>query len=89
MPWLLLEAREVVQDSLGFSPYELVFGHKVCGPLAICHDGLKGGPDPPHILLQYVDGFSCRLVLVGQMAKKNLNKQNKMKRLFVSCVLSR
>lgn len=25
--------REVVQESLGFSPSELVFSHNVCGPL--------------------------------------------------------
>ena len=33
IPWLLLEAREVVQDSIGFSPNDLVFGHQVRGPL--------------------------------------------------------
>ena len=27
LPWLLLAARAVVQDSTGFSPNELVFGH--------------------------------------------------------------
>ncbi len=47
LPWLLLVACEVVQDSLGFCPNELVFGHKVRGPLAVLHDGLKGGPYPP------------------------------------------
>lgn len=30
-PWLLLAAREVVQESTGFSPYELVFAHIVYG----------------------------------------------------------
>lgn len=83
LPWLLLAAREVVQDSLGFSPNALVFGHKVRGPLAVLHDGLKKGPDPPQSLLQYVDGFRRRLLVAGQMAKDNLlNKQKKMKRLF-------
>lgn len=54
LPWLLLVACEVVQDSLDFCPNELVFGHKVRGPLAVLHDGLKGGPYPPQSLLQYV-----------------------------------
>ncbi len=42
LPWLLLAAREVTQSSLGFSPNELVFEHKICGPLAILEDSLKG-----------------------------------------------
>jgi len=28
LPWLLLAAREVQQESLGFSPNDLVFGHR-------------------------------------------------------------
>lgn len=28
-PWLMLAAREVTQESTGFSPNDLVFGHKV------------------------------------------------------------
>lgn len=73
----------MVKDSLWFSPNELVFGHKVRGPLAVLHDGLKGGPDPPQSLLQYVDGFRHRLFIAGQMDKENLlSKPKKMKRLF-------
>ena len=34
--WLLLAAREVVQDSTGFSPNELVFGHSECVDLSQC-----------------------------------------------------
>ena len=32
---LLFAVRESVQESLGFSPFELVFGHTVCGPLKL------------------------------------------------------
>ena len=39
LPWLLLAAREVTQESTGFSPNELVFGHTVRGPLAALQDG--------------------------------------------------
>lgn len=35
LPWLLLAACEVNQESIGFSPKDLVFGHKVCGPLTL------------------------------------------------------
>ena len=33
LPWLLLAAREAVQENTGFSPNELVFGHAVHGPI--------------------------------------------------------
>ena len=32
---VLFAAREAVQESLGFSPFELVFGHSVRGPLKL------------------------------------------------------
>jgi len=46
LPWLLLAAREVQQESLGFSPNYLVFGHSVRGPLSILREGL--GEENPH-----------------------------------------
>lgn len=38
LQWLLLAAREVVQESIGFSPNDLVFGHAVRGSLAVFQD---------------------------------------------------
>ena len=35
---LLFVVRESVQESLGFSPFELVFGHTVRGPLKLLTD---------------------------------------------------
>lgn len=41
LPWLLLAAREVTQESTGFSPNDLVFGHAVRGPLAALQEDWK------------------------------------------------
>ena len=41
LPWLMLAAREVTQESTGFSPNELVFAHSVRGPLAVLRDGVE------------------------------------------------
>lgn len=60
LPWLMLAAREVVQESTRFSPNELVFGHSVCGPLAALYDGLVES-EPPKTLANYVNGFRHRL----------------------------
>ncbi len=40
LPLLLFALRETVQESLGFSPAELVFGHTVRGPLKLLKEKL-------------------------------------------------
>lgn len=47
LPWLMLLAGEVVQESIGFSPNELVFGHTVRSPLAILSDQGAGPSQEP------------------------------------------
>lgn len=78
----MLAAREVVQEITGFSPNELVFAHKVKGPLA----ALAGGwidSDPPANLVDYVNGFRKRLYTTRELVKnKLLATQSKMKYLF-------
>ncbi|KAL2080855.1 hypothetical protein ACEWY4_022708 [Coilia grayii] len=79
LPWLMLAAREVTQVSTGFSPNDLVFGHKVRGPLAVLQGDLKPAETPVN-LLDYVNGFRRKLLLAGKMAMKNLTRaQQKMK----------
>ena len=82
VPWLLLAAREVGQESTGFSPNELVFAHQVRGPLSLLKDGLEESK-PPVKVVDYVNGFRRRLMLAWKMASENLTKsQRGMKRLF-------
>lgn len=71
MPWLLLAAREVVEESTGFSPNDLVFGHKVCGLLAVLQSSVKSS-DSPKNLLSCVDGFRQRLKQARQLASDKL-----------------
>lgn len=83
LPWLLLAAREVVQDSTGFSPNELVFGHSVRGPLAMLRDAAAPSSEPPSNLIDFVNGFRHRLYSAGEMAKSKLSvSQGKMKHLY-------
>jgi len=83
LPWLLLAAREAVQDSTGFSPNELVFGHSVRGPLAVLRDAVAPSSEPPSNLIDFVNGFRHRLYSAGEMAKVKLSlSQGKMKRLY-------
>lgn len=82
LPWLMLAAREAVQESTGFSPNELVFGHKVRGPLAVLKDDWVEA-EPPKNLVDFVNGFRHRLFVAGGMARERLHTaQGKMKKLY-------
>lgn len=82
LPWILLAIREVVQESTGFSPNELVFGHTVRGPIAVLADEWNI-TDPPENVLDYVSGFRYRLYEARAIALRKLGKsQEKMQRLF-------
>ena len=48
---LLFAVRESVQESLGFSPFELVFGHTVRGPLKLLKEIFLSQEDTPLNLL--------------------------------------
>ena len=77
---LMFAARESIQESLGFSPFELVFGHTVRGPLKLLKESwLQDDPGNVH-LLDYVSRFRERLFKVCEMAHANLKSaQIKMK----------
>ena len=69
--WLLLAIREVAQESLGFSPNELVFGHAVRGPTAVLADEWST-TQPAANVLDYVSVFRFRLYQAHAAAKNAL-----------------
>ena len=77
---LLFAVRESVQESLGFSPFELVFGHSVRGPLKRFKEKLLSHDDVSLNILQYVSDFRTKLSNACEVAKANLKSaQNSMK----------
>ena len=77
---LLFAVRESVQESLGFSPFELVFGHTVRGPLKLLKEKFLSDDDVTLNLLQYVSDFKNRLSKACDAAQSNLKSaQSKMK----------
>ena len=77
---LLFAVRESVQESLGFSPFELVFGHTVRGPLKLLKEKFLSDDDSFLNLLQYVSDFKNRLSKACEAAWSNLKSdQSKMK----------
>ena len=79
---VLFAARESVQESLGFSPFELIFGHQVRGPLALLRE--QWANKDTHVsLLDYVARFKERLNNACALAKENLHSaQTKMKKWY-------
>ena len=68
---LLFAVREVVQESLGFRPAELVFAHTVCGPLKLLHEKWVGNSEPKN-LLDYVCNFRLKLCCAYELAKESM-----------------
>ena len=72
--------RESVQESLGFNPFELVFGHTVRGPLKLLKEKFRSDDDSSLNLLQYRSDFKNRLSKACEAAQSNLKSaKSKMK----------
>ena len=91
VPLALFAVREIVQESLGFSPAELVFGHTVRGPLRMLRDQLTGESSPTQRnVLTYVSRFRERLHEACSIARESLSvAQQGMKRHFDKKALPR
>ncbi|PFX24909.1 Transposon Ty3-I Gag-Pol polyprotein [Stylophora pistillata] len=68
---LSFAARESVQESLGFSPFELVFGHTVRGPLKLLKEKFLSSESHTINLLQYVSDFRTKLNKACELARAN------------------
>ena len=73
---LLFAYREAVQESTGFSPFELLFGRVVRGPLGILRELWTGDVVEPDTktTYQYVLDLKDRLEATCQVVQENLSK---------------
>jgi hypothetical protein len=79
VPYVLFAIRDSVQESLGFSPFELVFGHEVRGPLRVVKEKFLDSP-PSTDLLSYVTNMRDRLAQACKIASENMSEsQARMK----------
>ena len=68
LPYLLFAYREVPQSSTGFSPFELLYGHTVRGPLDILKESCQGSIRGEESVVSHVLAIRERLYQV--MEKK-------------------
>jgi len=80
LPFLMFAVRESVQESLGFSPAELVFGHTVRGPLKLLSEQLLNPSSVSLPVDDYVTSIREKLHKAQTLAKLHLSTaQSKMK----------
>ena len=83
LPFLMFAARDATQESLGFSPFELVFGLSVRGPLSLLKDTWMQESRENKSLLDYVSRFRRRLQETSDIAREKLKSvQGKMKKRY-------
>ena len=84
LPLLLFAVREMLQESLGFSPADLVFGHTVRGPIRLLREKfLSNKTSSIENMLDYVSSFRERLHHACDLARDSLSTaQSKMKTNF-------
>ena len=82
--FMLFAAREAVQESLGFSHTEFMFGPMPQGPLKCLHDKFSVSESVAECnVLNYVSQFCERLHEASSLAKESLyNSQTVMKRHY-------
>jgi len=89
LPFLVFAARDSVQESLGFTPFELVYGHHVRGPLKLLKDKCFDDRGQDNVIT-YVSKMKQRLHDAVQVAHKNLMvSQEKMKETYDIDTVSR
>ena len=79
---LRFTVREAVQESLGFSPFELVFGHTVRGPLKVLKESWLIEEFSINLLDQ-VSTLRNRLTVACELVQRNMKlAQTRMKRWY-------
>ncbi len=82
VPLLLFAVRNTVQESLGFSPAELVFGLSPQGPLKLLQEQLlsQSHSVTDKNVLDHVSSFHERFYSIWKLARQNLEmSQSQMK----------
>ena len=80
VPYLFFAYREVPQDSTGFSPFELLYGRAVRGPLDILKESWKEPRKCGDNVVSYVLAMQDKLAAMAEMVKGNLERaQQKQK----------
>ncbi len=82
LPYLLFAYREVPQASTGFSPFELLYGQQVRGPLDLLKEQWEGPKDGTCSVVQYVIQMRERLEEMTSLAQENIKKAQQTQKVW-------
>ena len=82
-PYLLFAYREVPQESTGFSPFEMLYGHRVRGPLDILKESWEGDRKSSESIVEYFLKMRRRIAAMKSLAHENqIESQRKQKTYY-------
>ena len=83
LPYLLFAYREVPQASSGFSPFELLYGRPVRGPLDVIRETWEATEGTDESVVSYILSTQERLQSMMQVVEKNVTKaQSRQKQWY-------
>ena len=80
LPYLLFAYREVPQSSTGFSPFELLYGRTVRGPLDVLRESWEGGRQSSESVVSHVLSMREKLEKMAELVQENLAKAQKQQK---------
>ncbi len=82
VPLVLFAVREAVQESLGFSPAELVFGHTVRGPLKMLKESILSSDSS--LKMNVLDYVSKQAHMLYYVFTQNVQQREPLSNLNLS-----
>uniref|UniRef100_A0A3Q1GC55 Gypsy retrotransposon integrase-like protein 1 n=1 Tax=Acanthochromis polyacanthus TaxID=80966 RepID=A0A3Q1GC55_9TELE len=82
LPYLLFAYREVPQASTGFSPFELLYGRQVRGPLDVLQETWVGSQEKRTSVLTYVLQMREKMEQTTRLVKKHMEKAQRCQRTW-------
>ena len=82
LPYLLFAYREVPQASTGFSPFELLYGRQVRGPLDVLKEAWEGDNRSDESVVSYVLLVRERLERMAELVQENLSRSQKQQKVW-------
>ena len=80
--YILFAYREVPQAATGFSPFELVFGRKVRGPLDILKEGWEAGKRAGESVISHVLSLRERLESMTELVKEHMSETQQKQKVY-------
>ena len=77
---MLFAYREVPQESTGFSPFELLYGREVRGPLDVVKESWEVGEKGDVSVLSYVLSMRKRFEKMAEMVSSNVSRAQKVQK---------